>query len=188
MTSEVPPPMVMRRVSRQARETSHGHVAGAAVELEAAVDDAVGELAADELGHRDLAHRVLLPVHEVDRAIAELTRSLGLGFELHDLGPHGLEAEQAPANGLPSGETSTGPRARLRQRTTWVAADRDLFRSCDERSGRLLLELDLAPELLEAADATFDDPLLALLVEVVCAEIAVWNLVGQHVIDGSEHR
>jgi hypothetical protein len=41
----------------------------------------------------------------------------------------------------------------------------------------LLLELDLAPELFEAADAAPDDPLPALLVEVVRAEILVGNLL-----------
>jgi hypothetical protein len=45
----------------------------------------------------------------------------------------------------------------------------------------LLLELDLAPELFEAADAAADDPLFALLVEVVRAEILVGNLLDQHV-------
>jgi hypothetical protein len=34
------------------------------VELQAAIDDLVGELAADELGHRDLAQRVLFAHHE----------------------------------------------------------------------------------------------------------------------------
>src|SRR3954470_24385622 len=76
------------------------HVAGAAVDLDALVGHLDGDPRCVELGHRDLAHRVLAVLVPPGRGVDHLACGLDLGGHLGELVPDHLEAaDGAPERG-----------------------------------------------------------------------------------------
>jgi len=55
-------------------------------------------------------------------------------------------------------------------------------------SGGLRGDRDLATEITQAADETFDDLGAVATIEVVRSEISVLDAVAQHEVGGGEHR
>jgi hypothetical protein len=79
MISSVPAPIRFRRRSRQTRSIAVLlHVAGAAVDLQALVGDLAAIARRVQLGHRDLAHRVLAVREAPGGRVDELARGLDL--------------------------------------------------------------------------------------------------------------
>ena len=78
-----------------------GDVAEAAVDLHAVVHDPLGQIAAEQLGHGDLAGRLHRLLHEaIGREVGETPRGLDRGDVLDELVPPDLELGQRATEGL----------------------------------------------------------------------------------------
>src|SRR5581483_1043194 len=121
-----------------------GHVAGAAVDLDALVDDVPGRLGGEELGHGDLPHRVVAPGVGPGRAVDQLLRRFQLRGHGGDLVADGLVLADGPAEGGPVG----GVGERL---VEGVAGVGDAARRADEPL-RLQLPHDVHEPLADLAE------------------------------------
>src|SRR3712207_1721324 len=90
---------VQAQVAPGALHAVLAHVAGAPVDLQALVGDLAGDARREQLGHRDLAHRVLAVGEAPGGRVVELARGLELGRHLGELVAADLELPDRPAEG-----------------------------------------------------------------------------------------
>src|SRR3954447_24657156 len=88
---------VQAHVAPDALDPVLAHVAGPAVDLDALVGDLDGDARGVQLGHRDLAHRVLAVGEAPGGRVHELAGGLDLGRHLGELVPGDLEPADRPA-------------------------------------------------------------------------------------------
>src|SRR3954467_1671796 len=88
---------VQAHVAPDALDPVLAHVAGPAVDLDALVGDLDGDARGVQLGHRDLAHRVLAVGEAPGGRVHELAGGLDLGRHLGELVPGHLEPAAPPA-------------------------------------------------------------------------------------------